>query len=96
MARSPLTGPFLGVPSLYITLQIGQIHLSIEAGVTTTYTTLELDRIFSPLNAFWECPWTKVVNALKVTRHLCFKNSRNLRLPDILACNSAKNCLFKI
>ncbi len=25
--RSPLTGPFLGVPSL----QIGQIHLSIEA-----------------------------------------------------------------
>ena len=31
-------GPFLGVPSLWITLQIkfGQIHLSIEASVTTS------------------------------------------------------------
>ena len=29
--RSPFTGPFLGVPSLLITLQNGQIHLSIEA-----------------------------------------------------------------
>ncbi len=29
--RAPFTGPFLGVPSLLITLQNGQIHLSIEA-----------------------------------------------------------------
>ena len=38
--RPPLTGPFLRVPSLKITLQIGQNHLSIEASVTTTVSVI--------------------------------------------------------
>ena len=33
---------------------------------------------------------------LKVTRHLCFKNSKNLQLLDIQACKSANKAGFQI
>ncbi len=32
---------------------------------------------------------------LKVTRHLCFKNSKKLQLLDIQACNSANRAAFQ-
>ncbi len=32
---------------------------------------------------------------LKVTRHLCFKNSKNLQLLDVRACNSANEAAFQ-
>ena len=33
--------------------------------------------------------------AIKVTRHLCFKNSTKLQLLDVLACNSANRGAFQ-
>ncbi len=32
---------------------------------------------------------------LKVTRHLCFRNSKNLQLLDVQACNSANRAAFQ-
>ncbi len=37
------------------------------------------------------CPSIKI----KVTRHLCFKNGKNLHLLDILACKSANKPSFQ-
>ena len=31
----------------------------------------------------------------KVTRHLCLKNSKNLQLLDVQACNSANRAAFQ-
>ncbi len=35
------------------------------------------------------------LSGIKVTRHVCFKNSKNLRLLDILACDSANKPSFQ-
>ena len=35
------------------------------------------------------------IGSFRVTRHLCFKNSNNLRPLDILACNSGDKCFRK-
>ncbi len=32
---------------------------------------------------------------LKITRHVCFKNSKNLQLLDVQACNSANRAAFQ-
>ena len=40
--------------------------------------------------------WVASQNCFKVTRHLCFKNSKNLQLLDVQACNSANRAAFQI
>ncbi len=42
-----------------------------------------------------EAGMTAYLFKLKVTRHLCFKNSKNLRPLDILACNLANKPSFQ-
>ena len=36
-----------------------------------------------------------IVLPVKVARHLCFKNSKNLQLLDVQACNSANRAAFQ-
>ncbi len=36
-----------------------------------------------------------VKTTLKVTRHLCFKNGKNLQLLDVQACNSSNRAAFQ-
>ncbi len=47
------------------------------------------------LNGFRKYPHKEVCGLFKVTRHLCFKNSKNLHPLDILACNSANKPSFQ-
>ncbi len=39
--------------------------------------------------------YRKHFTQLKVTIHLCFKNSKNLQLLDVQACNSANEVAFQ-
>ncbi len=39
--------------------------------------------------------WSSSKVPLKVTRHLCFKNSKNLQLLDVRACNLANRAAFQ-
>ncbi len=36
-----------------------------------------------------------ILHAIKVTRHLCFKDKKDLQLLDVQACNSANKAAFQ-